>query len=47
MNDLVQIWQSKPIPEGPIVLRKDLPEDVKVKFTALMASLPAMDPECA
>jgi phosphonate transport system substrate-binding protein len=38
MNDLVQIWQSKPIPEGPIVLRKDLPEDVKVKFTALMAS---------
>ena len=47
MNDLVQIWQSKPIPEGPIVLRKDLPEDVKVKFTALMASMPAMDPECA
>ena len=47
MNDLVQIWQSKPIPEGPIVLRKDLPEDVKVKFTALMASLPAMDPDCA
>lgn len=47
MNDLVQIWQSNPIPEGPIVLRKDLPEDVKVKFTALMASLPSMDPECA
>jgi phosphonate transport system substrate-binding protein len=47
MNDLVQIWQSKPIPEGPIVLRKDLPADVKVKFTALMASLPAMDPDCA
>ncbi|SLN23373.1 Phosphate-import protein PhnD precursor [Falsiruegeria litorea R37] len=47
MNDLVQIWQSKPIPEGPIVLRKALPADVKVKFTALMASLPAMDPDCA
>jgi phosphonate transport system substrate-binding protein len=47
MNDLVQIWQSKPIPEGPIVLRKDLPEDVKVKFTALMASLPSIDPDCA
>ncbi|WP_083096232.1 phosphonate ABC transporter substrate-binding protein [Pseudophaeobacter leonis] len=47
MNDLVKIWQSKPIPEGPIVLRKSLPEDVKVKFTALMASLPSMDPECA
>ncbi len=47
MNDLVQIWKSKPIPEGPIVLRKSLPADVKVKFTALMASLPSMDPDCA
>ena len=47
MNDLVQIWQSRPIPEGPIVLRKSLPGDVKVKFTALMASLPSMDPDCA
>ena len=47
MNDLVKIWQSNPIPEGPIVLRKDLPADVKVKFTALMASLPAIDPDCA
>ncbi|WP_204115521.1 phosphonate ABC transporter substrate-binding protein [Shimia biformata] len=47
MNDLVQIWQSKPIPEGPIVLRKALPEMAKVKMTGLMASLPAMDPDCA
>jgi phosphonate transport system substrate-binding protein len=47
MNELVQIWKSKPIPEGPIVLRKALPEDVKVKFTALMASMPSIDPDCA
>lgn len=47
MNDLVQIWQSKPIPEGPIVLRKSLPADVKVQMTALMASLPSMDSDCA
>ncbi len=47
MNELVQIWQSKPIPEGPIVLRTSLPEKVKVQMTALMASLPAMDPDCA
>jgi len=47
MNDLVQIWQSKPIPEGPFVLRKNLPEDVKIKFTGLIASIPALDPECA
>jgi phosphonate transport system substrate-binding protein len=47
MNDLVQIWQSKPIPEGPIVLRKALPEDVKIKMTGLMASLKSMDEDCA
>ena len=47
MNELVQIWQSKPIPEGPIVLRTSLPERVKVQMTALMASLPALDPDCA
>lgn len=46
MNDLVQIWQSKPIPEGPVVLRSALPEDVKVKMTGLMASLKSMDPDC-
>lgn len=47
MNDLVEIWRSKPIPEGPIVLRKALPEKVKVQMTALMASLPSMDADCA
>ncbi|APG48312.1 phosphonate ABC transporter substrate-binding protein [Phaeobacter porticola] len=46
MNDLVQIWQSKPIPEGPVVLRTELPEDVKLKMTGLMASLQSMDEEC-
>jgi len=47
MNDMVQIWQSKPIPEGPIVLRKSLPSNVKVNMVALMASLQSMDPDCA
>jgi phosphonate transport system substrate-binding protein len=47
MNDMVKIWQSKTIPEGPFVVRKALPEDVKVKMTGLLASLHAMDPECA
>lgn len=46
MNDLVEIWKSKPIPEGPIVLRKALPEKVKLEMTGLMASLPAMDYDC-
>ncbi len=47
MNELVEIWKSKPIPEGPVVLRKALPEDVKIKMTGLMASLKSMDEECA
>jgi phosphonate transport system substrate-binding protein len=47
MNNYVEIWKSKPIPEGPIVLRESLPEDVKLDVTALMASLPALDADCA
>jgi phosphonate transport system substrate-binding protein len=47
MTELVEIWKSKPIPEGPIVVRKDLPERVKLDITGLMASLESMDPECA
>lgn len=47
MNDLVEIWRSKPIPEGPVVLRKALPADVKAKMTALVAGLQEKDAECA
>ncbi len=47
MNDLVQIWQSNIIPEGPIVVRKALPERVKIDMTALLAALPYTDPACA
>ena len=47
MNDMVQIWQSMTIPEGPVVLRSTLPEDVKLLMTGLMASLKSMDPDCA
>ncbi|MEO0764162.1 MAG: phosphate/phosphite/phosphonate ABC transporter substrate-binding protein, partial [Pseudomonadota bacterium] len=47
MTDLVQIWQSPVIPEGPIVLSKSLPERVKLEVTGMMASLESMDPECA
>lgn len=47
MTDLVEIWRSPVIPEGPVVLRKSLDERTKLQMTALMASLPAIDPECA
>ncbi|WP_026352218.1 phosphonate ABC transporter substrate-binding protein [Yoonia vestfoldensis] len=47
MNDLVEIWKSKPIPEGPIVLRTALPEDVKATMIELTANLHANDEACA
>lgn len=47
MNEMVEIWKSNPIPEGPIVLATNLPERVKVDVTTLTASLPYMDPDCA
>ena len=47
MNEMVQIWKSKVIPEGPIVLRKALPKDVREKMTALVDGLYEADPDCA
>jgi phosphonate transport system substrate-binding protein len=47
MNDLVEIWRSKPIPEGPVVVRKDLPADVKEKMIALVDELHETDADCA
>ncbi|MFW6235599.1 MAG: phosphate/phosphite/phosphonate ABC transporter substrate-binding protein, partial [Desulfovibrionales bacterium] len=47
MTTIQEIWRSKIIPEGPIVLRKDLPEAVKLKVTGLLASMPSMNAECA
>ena len=47
MNDLVQIWKSNVIPEGPIVLRKALPADVKEKMIALVDGLHEKDQDCA
>jgi phosphonate transport system substrate-binding protein len=47
MNNLVEIWRSTVIPEGPMVVRKALPQDVKDKVTALTADLWETDKECA
>lgn len=47
MNNLVEIWRSALIPEGPMVVRKALPQDVKDKVTALTADLWETDAECA
>ena len=47
MNDLVEIWKSETIPEGPIVLRRALPEDVKAEVVDFLATLHADDAQCA
>jgi len=47
MNDLVEIWKSTPIPEGPVVLRTSLPEDVKQTMIDLVQNMHTTDAECA
>ena len=47
MNDLVEIWRSSPIPEGPIVLRTSLPQEVRDTVYNLLANLHSTDPACA
>jgi phosphonate transport system substrate-binding protein len=47
MNDMVEIWKSNVIPEGPVVLRTALPEDVKATMIDLMDNLYENDAECS
>jgi len=47
MNNLVEIWKSKLIPEGPIVIRRTIPQDIKDKMYAMMDTMWADDKECA
>lgn len=46
MNDLVEIWRSKEIPEGPVVMRKALPDDVKATMTKLVGGMYEADKDC-
>ncbi|MCX7646618.1 MAG: phosphonate ABC transporter substrate-binding protein [Rhodobacteraceae bacterium] len=47
MSTIREIWRSKLIPEGPMVVRKALPQDVKDKVYALLDTMWETDPECA
>ena len=47
MNNIVEIWKSKMIPEGPMVVRSALPADVKEKIITLTADLWETNKECA
>ncbi len=47
MNNLVEIWRSALIPEGPMVVRSALPQEVKDMVTQITADLHETDKECA
>jgi phosphonate transport system substrate-binding protein len=47
MSTIQEIWRSKMIPEGPMVVRRELPQDVKDKLFAMLDTMWADDPECA
>jgi phosphonate transport system substrate-binding protein len=46
MDDLVQLWESPLIPNGPIVVRSSMNQDMKAKFKDFMVALPKSDPAC-
>ncbi|GEO85380.1 MULTISPECIES: phosphonate ABC transporter substrate-binding protein [Alphaproteobacteria] len=46
MDDLVQLWESPLIPNGPIVVRSSMNDDMKTKFKDFMMGLPKSDPAC-
>ena len=46
MDDLVELWKSPLIPNGPIVLRTSMSADAKQKVTDYLTKLPQTDPAC-
>ena len=46
MDDLVELWKSPLIPNGPIVVRSSITPDMKKKITAFMMDLPKKDAAC-
>ena len=47
MNNIVEIWRSTIIPEGPLVVRRALPQDVKDKIFAMTDTMWETDKACA
>ena len=47
MNNIVEIWRSKLIPNGPYVVRRSLPQDVKDKVNAVVDTMWETDKACA
>lgn len=45
MADLDIAWRSKPIPHGPVAIRADLPNEVRMTMRALLLELHDRDPD--
>ncbi|MCJ7997251.1 phosphonate ABC transporter substrate-binding protein [Rhizobium cremeum] len=46
MDDLVELWKSPLIPNGPVVVRTSMNDDMKAKFKKFMMDMPTNDPAC-
>jgi phosphonate transport system substrate-binding protein len=46
MEDVVELWKSPLIPNGPMVMRKGLSQEMKDKIIAFYTALPTEDYEC-
>ena len=46
MDDLVEVWQSPIIPNGPLMVSNKLPAEMKEKVTAFFKALPKSNFEC-
>lgn len=46
MKDIVELWHSDVIPNGPTVVRSALPDDVKKKLKDYLMKLPETDAAC-
>ena len=46
MDDLVEVWQSPIIPNGPLMVSNKLPAEMKEKVTAFFKGLPEADFAC-
>ncbi|RWO51544.1 phosphonate ABC transporter substrate-binding protein [Mesorhizobium sp.] len=46
MDDLIELWQSPLIPNGPLVLRTSIDAGTRQKITDFLTKLPETDPAC-
>ncbi|EKF20117.1 phosphonate ABC transporter substrate-binding protein [Nitratireductor pacificus] len=46
MDDLVELWKSPLIPNGPVVVRTSMDDSMRQAFKAFMMELPKKDPAC-